>query len=173
MKLFGPLAKAAALAGLVLGLAVFPALAGQKEIDALSAYIGDWKGKGTLSGANTETVVCRMSLKAGNSGKLNYAGRCSVAGQVLSVNGTIAYIDPNRRYEAAMTTNVGFSGMAVGRLQGDSIVFDLKERNKDDSGNDMAVDTSIVLKDQKINVSFKVTFVSTGESITAQIPFTM
>ena len=37
----------------------------------------------------------------------------------------------------------------------------------------MAVDTSIVLKDQKINVSFKVTFVSTGESITAQIPFTM
>ncbi|MEQ1769511.1 MAG: hypothetical protein ABL879_06685 [Devosia sp.] len=171
MKLFGPLAKAVALVGLVLGLGVFPALAGQREIDALAAYVGDWRGKGTMSGANTETVVCRMGLKPGNAGKLNYSGRCSVAGSVLSVNGTIAYVDANNRYEAAMTTNVGFSGMATGRLRGDDIVFDLKERNKDSEGNDMSVATSITLSGGAMSVDFKVTFVSTGESIVAKIPF--
>ncbi|MEO6395101.1 MAG: hypothetical protein ABIO40_04245 [Devosia sp.] len=172
MKLFGALAKASALAGMVLGLAVMPALAGPAEIALLEEYVGTWRGKGTLSGANTETVVCRMEMKPGNGEKVTYAGRCSIAGSQLSVSGTISYNDKSDRYEAAMSTNVGFTGTGIGRRQGSSIVFDLKERNKDDAGNDMAVDSSMVLKDGTINVDFKVTFVSTGESIVAKIPFT-
>jgi hypothetical protein len=48
----------------------------------------------------------------------------------LSVSGTIAYSDQNRRYEAAMSSNAGFTGMAVGQERGGQIVFDLSQRRR-------------------------------------------
>jgi hypothetical protein len=112
-----------------------------------------------------------MDMKSGNDDKVNYSGRCSMAGTQVSVNGTIAFNDASKRYEAAMTTNVNFSGVAIGRRSGQSIIFDLKEKNKDEEGNDLDIASSMVLKDQKISVNFKVVFVATGESIVATIPF--
>ena len=111
MKLFGPLSRSIAVAGLVVTslMAAAPAFAAKADIELLQSYIGNWKGKGVLIGAESETVVCRLSLTQGNDDKVNYNGRCAMAGTNMSVNGTIAYIDSARRYEAAMTSNAGFS----------------------------------------------------------------
>ena len=148
MKLLGPLAQAGAITGLAIAsvlAASAPALAGPAEMTLLESYIGTWQGRGVLTGADKETVVCRMTITDGNADKVNYSGRCAMAGTTVSVNGTLAYIDARKRYEAAMTTNAGFTGLAIGKKNGSGILFDLKEKAEDESGNDLNVSASIRL----------------------------
>ena len=115
MKLFGPVARAAAIAGVLVAAGAAPAFAGPAEMALLESYAGSWNGKGTLTGAQQETVVCKMSLSKGNGTKLNYTGRCSLAGAQLSVTGTIAYVDAKKRYEAVMNSGIGgFRGAQTG-----------------------------------------------------------
>lgn len=173
MKFLGPLSRTLALAGLLLvaPLTASPALAAKADVELLQSYVGDWRGKGEMVGAETETVVCRLSLSKGNQDKVNYSGRCSLAGTVLSVNGTLAYNDAANRFEAAMSSNATFSGLAVGKRQGSALVFNLKERNKDEAGNDLTLSAAITLRQEKINVDFKVMFNATGETLTASVPF--
>jgi hypothetical protein len=173
MKSVGPLSRRLALAGLLLvaPLSVTPVMAAKADVELLQSYIGDWRGKGEMVGAETETVVCRLSLSKGNQDKVNYSGRCSLAGTVLSVNGTLAYNDAANRFEAAMSSNATFSGLAVGKRQGNALVFNLKERNKDEEGNDLTVSAAITLRKEKIDVDFKVVFNATGDSMTASVPF--
>jgi hypothetical protein len=173
---FGPLARAAALAGLlvVTPMAVAPAMAAQADVALLKSYLGTWKGRGQLIGAESESVVCRLSLSEGNADKVNYAGRCTLAGTTLSVNGSLAYNDSASRYEAAMTSNVTFTGTAIGKKTGDGILFNLKERNKDEEGNDLTVTAAIALKGKgaAIQVDFNVVFNATGDTLKASVPFT-
>lgn len=174
MKLFGPLSRTIAAAGLVATsmVAAAPAHAAKADVELLKSYIGDWKGKGVLVGAESETVVCRLSLTQGNNDKVNYSGRCAMAGTNLSINGTIAYIDATRRYEAAMTSNAGFSPQpAVGKRQGNGIVFSMRERGEDEAGNEMTITASIALQPGKINVDMNVVFNATGDSLKATVPF--
>lgn len=174
MKLFGPLSRSIALAGLLVAppMAAAPAFAAKADVDLLRSYIGSWKGRGVLVGAESEAVVCRLTLSDGNAEKVNYSGRCTLAGTSLAVNGTLAYNDGAKRYEAAMTSNVTFSGLAIGKKQGDAVVFNLKERNKDEEGNDLTVTAMITLRADKINVGFNVVFNATGDSLKADVPFT-
>jgi len=173
MKLFGPLSRTVALAGLLIAtpMVAAPAFAAKADVDLLKSYVGEWKGRGTLVGAETESVVCRLSLSEGNTDKVNYSGRCSLAGTSLSVNGTLAYNDAKKQYEAAMTSNVTFSGLAIGKKQGDGIVFNLKERDTDEQGNDMTITAAITLKTEKINVDFSVLFNASGDMLKASVPF--
>jgi hypothetical protein len=172
MNLFGPLTRAVALAG-VLSAGALPALAGPAEISALDKYLGTWNGKGTLSGAQTQPVTCKMALSSGNGGKLNYTGRCSLGGAQLSVTGTIAYSDTNKRYEAVMNSGVGgFRGVAVGQKQGDKIVFDLHQRADDDEGNDISIASTVILAGNSMSVDFHAVFNDTGDKIDAKVPFT-
>lgn len=174
MKLLGPLTRAVVLTGLsIVGVSAPTAsFAGPNEIAMLESYVGSWRGRGQLIGAESETVVCRLSITKGNQGKVNYSGRCALAGQNVAVNGTLAYIDANRRFEAAMTTNAGFTGLAVGQKRGDGVRFDLRERETDEGGNDLQITAGIDLAASQITVDFNVVFVSSGESIKARVPFT-
>jgi hypothetical protein len=173
MKFFGPLSRTVALAGLFsVALFTVPAMAAKADVDLLRSYIGSWKGKGQLIGAESETVVCRLTLSEGNSDKVNYSGRCSMAGTNLSVTGTLAYNDSARRYEAAMSSNATFSGTAIGRKTGNGVVFNLKEREKDKEGNDLTISSQIALNGGKIRVEFNVVFNATGDMLKASVPFT-
>lgn len=165
--------RATALAGILLsaGLAAAPAMAGPAEVELLKSYIGEWRGRGTLVGAATESVVCRLSLSPGNQDKVNYSGRCTLAGTNLSVAGTIAYVDASRRYEAAMTSNATFTGLAVGQKSGSGLVFNLKERDQDEEGKDLDIQAQIQLNDEAINVAFQVVYVESGDSLFADVPF--
>lgn len=173
MKFLGPLSRILALAGLLLTapLVATPVMSAAADVALLHSYIGDWRGRGTLIGADKESVVCRLSLTKGNQDKVNYSGRCSMAGTNLSVNGTLAYNDAARRFEAAMSSNATFSGLAVGKRQGGAVVFNLRERNKDEAGNDLTITAAITLREEKIEVDFKVVFNATGDSLTASVPF--
>lgn len=173
MTCSGHLARAIALAGLLVmgGAATAPAFAGPAELALLQSYIGDWRGRGTLVGANTETVVCRLSLKQGNLDKVNYSGRCSLAGTQLSVAGTMAYVAASRRYEAVMSSNATFNGVAVGQKRGSGLIFNLRERDRDETGKELSISAQINLASDAIKVVFEVIYVENGDSLRAEVPF--
>ena len=168
------LSRAVAVAGLFFaaGGSVAPAFAAPADVALLQSYIGEWRGRGTLVGANSETVVCRLSLSQGNDDKVNYNGRCTLAGNQLSVAGPIAYIEASRRYEAAMSSNATFTGTAVGQKRGSGLVFNLRERDQDEEGKELNISAQISLRNNDIGVVFEVVYIETGDNLRAEVPFT-
>lgn len=161
-----------ALAALMSTMAVNVARAGEAELEFLSSYIGDWSGNSQLvGGMQPEPFRCRLKVSKGNQAKINYAGRCSLVDMNLSVSGTIAYDDAARRYQAAMSSNAGFAGMAVGLKWGDNITFDLDEKQIDRAGNNVRIGSKIKLIGDSITVDFEVEFNNSGEVLTASVPF--
>jgi len=163
----------AAVLALQLGVvATAPALAGPAETALLSSYVGSYQGQGTLVGGDRpDPLRCRLTLAKGNQGRINYSGRCTLVRTNLSVNGTIAFNEGTGRYEAAMSSNVGFTGTAVGRQQGQEIVFDLKEQQKDAGGSDVRIGSKIFLTGNTIRVDFELEFNNSGQVLTAAVPF--
>lgn len=165
-----PFAAAAVIA--VSSFAVMPALAGPAEMDLLSSYIGNWKGEGVMVGGQSpEAFRCRMQINKGNQTKINFAGRCTLVNFSLSVSGTIAYSDRARQYEATMSSNAGFSGVAVGRIKGDKISFDLSEKQIDKGGNDVRIGSRVALVADAITIDFEIEFNESGQVLTAKVPF--
>ena len=172
MSFFGPLTRAAALAGLLFSAgAAGPALAAPADVALLKSYIGEWRGRGVLIGASQESVVCRLSLTQGNQDKVNYNGRCTLAGSNLSVAGTLAYVEAAKRYEAAMTSNATFNGIAVGQKRGNGVVFNLRDRDQDEEGKDFNISAQISLANEGIKVVFEIVYVESGDSLRADVPF--
>lgn len=174
MTSFARMFRLAALAGVLLSAMIWGgvARAGEAEVAFLQSYIGNWKGSGTLTGGDEpETFNCRMQVTKGNMGKVNYAGRCSLVGLNLSVAGTLAYFDAAGRYEAAMTSNAGFSGIAIGRKVSGGVVFNLRERNVDEEGTDLTIESVVRLQGDTVTVEFHVLFNETGERMQATVPF--
>ncbi|KKB11998.1 hypothetical protein VE25_09430 [Devosia geojensis] len=169
MSLTRFLSRIVACVGLAVS-AAGPALAAPEDIALLHSYLGNWRGQGTLHGARSHRVDCHMTVKRGNADKINYSGRCAFAGANLSLNGTLAYIDALERYEAAMTTNAAFSGIAIGQKRGNGVVFNLHERERSE-GKDLTITARIVLADGRITVEFNAIFDETGESLYAAVPF--
>jgi len=152
--------------------AVAPALGGPAEMDLLSGYVGSWRGEGVMvGGEQPEAFRCRMQVQKGNQAKVNFAGRCTLVNFNLSVSGTIAFNDKSRRYEAAMSSNAGFSGVAAGRISGDAITFDLAEKQVDKGGNDMRIGSKVSLVADTINIDFEIEFNNSGHVLTAKVPF--
>lgn len=162
---------AAAIAALMMGGLAPPAEAGPQELERLLRYIGDWRGEGVLvGGEEPEPFRCRLTVAKGTQTKINYTGRCTLINMNLSVSGTIAFDDASRRYQAVMSSNAGFTGVAVGRQQGDRISFDLHERQTDKGGNDVRIGSRLELAGD-ITVDFEVEFNESGEVLTARVPF--
>jgi len=171
MNRLRPVAFAAALAGLIaVAGAPLPASAAQEDIALLKSYLGDWTGAGQLKGSAPERVQCKISLTPGNQDKVNYSGRCAVAGQTLSVRGSIAYNDGGRRYEAAMTSNVGFSGVAVGKKSGDGVLFNIKQRGEQENAT-FEISAAIALQKGQIQMDFSFKDVNSGQGGSASVPF--
>ncbi|CDP52707.1 heme-binding beta-barrel domain-containing protein [Paradevosia shaoguanensis] len=149
-----------------------PASAADAEMAYLSSYIGNWRGESVLTGGEKpEPFRCRLTIAKGNQSKINYAGRCTLINMNLSVSGTIAFSDEHKRFEAAMSSNAGFSGVAVGVRQGDRISFDLKQRQADRGGNDVRIGSRIILLGNSITVDYEVEFNESGDVLVASVPF--
>lgn len=161
-------ATVAALAGAI------PAQAGPTELALLSNYIGEWSGSSSLvGGEEPQPFSCRMTVNKGNQAKINYAGRCTLVSMNLSVTGTIAYDDASRTYQAIMGSNAGYKGVAVGRVTGDTITFDLAEKESDRAGNPVTLGARIILVgSNSITVDYHVEFNNSGQVLTASVPFT-
>lgn len=146
--------------------------ANQGEIALLESYIGDWRGEGALVGGDKpEPFRCRLGVSQGNLNKINYTGRCTLVNATLSISGTIAYNEAAGRYEAAMSSNAGYTGLAIGRQSGGNISFDLREQQKDRAGSDVRIGARILLVGESITVDFEVEFNNSGDVLTASVPF--
>ncbi len=147
-----------------------PALSAPADLELIQSYVGEWRGRGVMSaqGRENETVVCRLSITRSSAEKINYRGRCTLAGGNMSMNGTLAYFSANNRFEAVMTSNTAFTGVAIGRRSGKNVTFNLQA--KDDEGGVSNVRAGFGLVDGDIKVDFEVTQAN-GEKIVADIPF--
>jgi hypothetical protein len=154
-------------------VAVVPVQAGPTELALLTSYIGEWSGTSALvGGAEPEPFSCRLTINKGNQSKINYAGRCTLASMNLSVTGTIAFDDTSRTYQAIMGSNAGYKGVAIGRVVGESIVFDLAEQEADRAGNAVRLGARITLiGSDSITVDYEVEFNDSNEILTAKVPF--
>jgi hypothetical protein len=167
MTIKGLFAAGVAATVMVAGFAALPAKAGEAELALLS-----WKGSGALvGGEKPESFRCRLGVSKGNQAKINYAGRCTLVDMTLSVSGTIAFDDKIQRYQAAMSSNAGFTGMAIGQKRGESISFDLAEKQVDRGGNNVRIGSKITLVGDQITVDFEVEFNESGDILTASVPF--
>jgi hypothetical protein len=148
------------------------AQAAPAELALLESYVGNWQGEGALVGGDQpEPFRCRLAIAKGNAGKVNYTGRCALVNATLSISGTIAYNVEAKRYEAAMSSNAGFTGLAIGQQRQGQISFDLKEQQKDRAGSDVRIGSRILLAGGDITVDFEVEFNNSGEVLTASVPF--
>lgn len=153
-------------------LTLAPAQSGEAEQALLYSYIGNWRGESVLVGSeHPDPFRCRLTVTKGTQSKINYAGRCTLITTTLSVSGTIAYIDEKRRYEGVMSSNAGFTGLAVGIQSGDTISFNLKEQKKDRGGSDVRIGARLVLVGDNITVFFEVEFNNSGKVLTSKVPF--
>ena len=150
-----------------------PSHGSDAELELLTSYVGNWRGEGALVGGDRpEPFRCRLNIAKGNQTKVNYTGRCTLVDATLSISGTIAFNDDQKRYEAAMSSNAGFTGLAVGRQSQGQISFDLKEQQKDRAGSDVRIGSRILLQgNDSITVDFEVEFNNSGRVLTATVPF--
>jgi len=161
---------AVALAAVMIAPAI-PAVAAQSDIDLLASYVGEWRGRGTMTTTSgEESVVCKLSFVSTQVTKLNYNGRCTLAGGNLAINGTMAYIAEKNRYEAVMSSNTRFTGVAIGTRRGSGIDFTLRQKDPD-SGQTVDIDVGFALKNDRIDVDFTITDVASGHKNTANVPF--
>jgi len=147
-----------------------PGFAAQADLDLIQSYVGNWRGRGTMTNASkeNETIVCRLKITRSSSEKIGFSGRCALAGGNLSMAGTMAYIVAANRYEAIITSNTEFTGTAIGKRRGSNVTFNLQGRDKD--GNISKVRAGFGLNDGKIMVEFEVTNAN-GSKILANVPF--
>ena len=156
-------------AALVSGALFSPvAIAAQKDLDLIQSYIGEWRGRGTLTapGQSAETVVCRLSITNSSPEKINFNGPCTLAGGNMKIHGTMAYIKGH--YEAALTSSTSFAGTAIGTRQGNDVTFNLQA--KDEEGKTSNVEATFGLKNGNITVEFVITQ-DDGSKIVANVPF--
>ncbi|MGJ8529696.1 hypothetical protein [Maritalea sp.] len=150
-----------------------PAHAAKADVELLQSYVGDWRGRGQATLASTgedETVLCKMSFSDSGAGKIGLDGRCSLAGSTLSMRGTVAFVEAKRHFEAVMSSNTSFKGVAVGRRSGKNLSFALKNvKSESDAAFDIAV--SLKLNNGKINVRFDILHKESGGKSVAKIPF--
>ena len=111
-------------AGLTLAalLLASPVLAGPSEDAFLSSLQGIWSGKGTLTGAETGTIDCKLTIRGRTEG-LNFRGKCD-AGEFgpQSFSGIVSYNDTEGRYEARSPSG----DVALGVKSGKSVIFTIK-----------------------------------------------
>jgi hypothetical protein len=148
------------------------AQAQDRGLALLATYIGNWQGESALVGGDKpEPFRCRLNVAQGNLQKINYTGRCTLVNATLSISGTIAYNDARQQYEAAMSSNAGYTGLAIGRESRNQISFDLREQQKDKAGSDVRIGAKIILINDSITVDFEVEFNNSGDVLTASVPF--
>ncbi len=145
--------------------------AGPQQAATLQSYIGNWRGSGLLEGGDEpEQFSCRIQVTDGTQGKINYQGRCGVAGINLAIYGTIDYNDDARRYEGVMNSNTEFKGLAIGRQRSSGIVFDFRGQEVR-NGDELTINSKMTLKPESIVVEFNVWIADSEMKLSTLVPF--
>ena len=114
----------AGIAAAMIALTAAPAFAGPAETAFLQKLNSTWSGRGSLKGAETGPIACKIVFTAGGK-STKYQGRCNIPDMAQQAfSGSISYNDKAKRYEAR---SVG--GVVPGVRKGDKLVFRSSSRN--------------------------------------------
>ncbi len=86
------------------------------------------------------------------------------------MRGTVGYIEDRRRFEAVMSSNTSFQGVAVGKRSGKNLSFALNNI-KSETNDAFDIGVSLKLVGGKINVRFDILHKASGGKSVANIPF--
>lgn len=132
-----------ALVAASLAIAPVVALAGPAEQAFLSKLPGVWKGTGTLTGGETGTVNCTLTMR-GRSDGVNFSAKCDIDELgPQNFSGVISYNDDKGRYEA--TSNSG--EVTVGEKSGSAVVFSGEIKGVAEGKTVMKITTSRIIVD--------------------------
>lgn len=151
--------------------ATAPVAAAEADVALIKSYIGEWRGRGNIvwgGSGDEETVLCRMEVEDSDPAKIGVEGRCSLAGAVLQMRGTIAWVEANNRYEGILSSN-SFTGIAIGHRRGQSLVFDLRDYEGESGRFD--IEARIALQGDDIGMDLRIANKDDGTVTTADVPF--
>lgn len=122
------------------------ALAGLPEDAFLAKLPGIWKGRGVLTGAESGTVDCTLTVRQRKVG-VNYSVKCDVPefGQ-QSFSGIISYNDAEARYEAHSPSG----DVTVGTKKGGNIIFTAKMKGIAEGTSVLSLSTSRIIVDTTV-----------------------
>lgn len=115
----------AAVAAAMIALTAAPAaMAGPSEQAFLQKLSNTWSGKGSLKGANSGPIACKVVVTAGGK-SAKFQGRCNIPDMAQQAfSGSIAYNDKTKQYESRSA-----GGVVPGIRKGDKLVFRTSSRN--------------------------------------------
>ena len=119
------------LATLLVALALvapISASAGQRDIEVLQSYLGDWKGTGTFGPpSELESIRCNLAVTpSATPDRVSVNGKCAIAGGAVSIMGTMAYLEDKNCFAAVISSGLGgLKGNAVGRRSGNNVNYTL------------------------------------------------
>lgn len=124
----------------------------------LGSYAGDWRGRGVLQGKTSETVVCRLSLQPATANRFSYAGKCALAGEPLTLRGTLEYDETSKAF-IARTNNRRFEGVR----RGGGVVFTMSQKFRRE-GHSGTFSAGFSLTGGTIRIDFRIDDAATGLS---------
>lgn len=139
-----------------------PALAGPNESAFLERLVGNYRGKGQISGPEGGTVTCRLTIKPSGD-RLNFNGRCALSGGSgsQSFSGRISFNDAKGVFESSS------GGRTVaGKKSGSNLVFTTSMSDRRGKGS-----STMTLSPGAVRVQFQLTDAKTGKSSKGSIPF--
>jgi hypothetical protein len=150
-----------AVAAAMIVFTAAPSFAGPAETAFLQKLTNTWSGKGTLRGADSGPIACKLVITAGKT-NAKYQGRCAIPDMAQQAfSGSITYNDKLKRYESK---SVG--GVVPGVRRGDKLVFTTKSRNIRGTAY-----STMTMSPTSMTVDFAIVDGKTGEKTTARITF--
>jgi hypothetical protein len=154
-------ATLAAAAAAMLALTALPAAAGPAETAFLAKLSNTWSGKGSLQGANSGPIACKIVITSGTKSS-KFQGRCNIPDMAQQAfSGSISYNDKTKQYESRSA-----SGTVPGIRRGDKLVFRTSSRNL--AGNSTS---TMTISPSSLVVDFALVESKTGEKTTSRITF--
>jgi len=151
------------MATLFLLLLPAAALAAPAGDALLQSYTGEWRGRGTLKGEISETVVCRLSLAPSAGNRFSYAGRCVLAGETINLRGSLEFDEKGKAFVAHSGAKSYKGTPASG-----GVVFTMSQEFRRE-GHSGTFSAGFSLTGGTIKINFRIEDSETGVS-TARIP---
>jgi hypothetical protein len=154
-------ATLAAVAAAMIALTAAPALAGPAETAFLQKLSNTWSGKGSLKGANTGPIACKVVVTAGGK-STKFQGRCNIPDMAQQAfSGSISFNDKTGQYESR-----SMNGTVPGIRKGDKLVFRTASRNMAGTAT-----STMTISPTSLVVDFALVEKKTGEKTTSRITF--
>lgn len=154
-------ATLAAVAAAMIALTAAPAFAGPAETAFLQKLTNTWSGKGSLKGANSGPIACKIVITGGGK-STKFQGRCNIPDMAQQAfSGSISYNDKTKQYESRSA-----GGTVPGIRKGDKLVFRTSNRSMAGTAT-----STMTISPSSLVVDFALVDTKSGDKTTSRITF--